>query len=475
MTAESAPGVPGTPSTPESTASAVLEPEAPERHPVDVVPPPWQLLAGGLQHIAAMVAGVVAPPLIVGAAVGLGTRDTVMLITVSLFTAGLATLLQSLGWWKFGARLPLINGGSFAAVGPILAIAKDAAPGEALPVIFGATLVAGMLAVLAAPYFSRLHRFFPPIVGGTVISLIGLSLLPVALGWISGAGEGSMGSAHVPLKNLLDAAIALVVVLLCHRFLKGFGRQLALLIGLVAGSLAGWPLGLLDTGPVRNSALVGFIPPMHFGAPQFQIGAIVSLCIVMLVVMTESTATMIALGEIVDRPAEEQHIAGGLRAAGVGTMLASVMGGFACGAFAQNVGLVALTRMYSRFVVAAGGALLVLLGLFPVASAVVELVPKPALGGTGLVLFGTVAASGIRTLAKADLHDPINSLIVGVALFIGMTPTVAPSFYAGLPAPVSIILASGISAGCLAALVLHQLFRSRTGAALAAPPAAQNT
>ncbi|MEU6582275.1 nucleobase:cation symporter-2 family protein [Nocardia sp. NPDC046763] len=475
MTAESAPGVPGTPSTPRSTAPAVLELEAPERHPVDVVPPPWQLLAGGLQHIAAMVAGVVAPPLIVGAAVGLGARDTVMLITASLFTAGLATLLQSLGWWKFGARLPLINGGSFAAVGPILAIAKDAAPGEALPVIFGATLVAGALAVLAAPYFSRLHRFFPPIVGGTVISLIGLSLLPVALGWIGGAGEGSMGSAHVPPKNLLDAAIALVVVLLCHRFLKGFGRQLALLIGLVAGSLAGWPLGLLDTGPMRNSALVGFIPPMHFGAPQFQVGAIVSLCIVMLVVMTESTATMIALGEIVDRPAEEQHIAGGLRAAGVGTMLASVMGGFACGAFAQNVGLVALTRMYSRFVVAASGALLVLLGLFPVASAVVELVPKPALGGTGLVLFGTVAASGIRTLAKADLHDPINSLIVGVALFIGMTPTVAPSFYAGLPGPVSIILASGISAGCLAALVLHQLFRSRTSAALAAAPAVRNT
>ncbi|WP_222932714.1 nucleobase:cation symporter-2 family protein [Nocardia yunnanensis] len=446
-----------------------------EKHPVDVVPPPFQLIAGGLQHIAAMVAGVVAPPLIVGAAVGLSTGETVMLITASLFTAGLATLLQSLGWWKFGARLPLINGGSFAAVGPILAIAKDA-PGRALPIIFGATLVAGAMAVFAAPYFSRLHRFFPPIVGGTVISLIGLSLLPVALGWISGAGEGAMGEAHVPLKNLADAAFALVVVLLCHRFLKGFGRQLALLIGLIAGSLLGWPLGLLDTGPVRGSALIGFIPPWHFGAPQFEIGAIVSLCIVMLVVMTESTATMIALGEIVDRPAEEQHIAGGLRAAGVGTMLASVMGGFACGAFAQNVGLVALTRMYSRFVVAVSGGLLVLLGLFPVASAVVELVPKPALGGTGLVLFGTVAASGIRTLAKADLTDPINSLIVGVSLFIGMTPTVAPSFYAGLPGPFSIILASGISAGCLTALVLNQLFKSRVSNALATgTPAAQGS
>ncbi|MEC3916331.1 nucleobase:cation symporter-2 family protein [Nocardia sp. CDC160] len=444
----------------------------PGRHPVDVVPPPFQLLAGGLQHIAAMVAGVVAPPLIVGAAVGLGTGETVMLITASLFTAGLATLLQSLGWWRFGARLPLINGGSFAAVGPILAIAKDAAPGRALPVIFGATLVAGAMAVFAAPYFSRLHRFFPPIVGGTVISLIGLSLLPVALGWISGAGEGAMGEAHVPMKNLAVAGFSLVVVLLCHRFLTGIGRQLALLIGLIAGALLGWPLGLLDTGPVRSAALVGFIPPWHFGAPEFQIGAIVSLCIVMLVVMTESTATMIALGEIVERPAAEHHIAGGLRAAGIGTMLASVMGGFACGAFAQNVGLVALTRMYSRYVVAVSGALLVLLGLFPVASAVVELVPKPALGGTGLVLFGTVAASGIRTLAKADLGDPINSLIVGVSLFIGMTPTVAPSFYQGLPGPFSIILASGISAGCVTALVLNQLFRNRAANVLAAAPAA---
>lgn len=448
--------------------------EAPERHPVDAVPPPWQLLAGGLQHIAAMVAGVVAPPLIVGAAVGLSSRETVLLITASLFTAGLATLLQSLGWWKFGARMPLINGGSFAAVGPILAIAKEAAPGEALPVIFGATLIAGMLAVFAAPYFSRLRRFFPPIVGGTVIALIGLSLLPVALGWISGAGEGAAASAHVPMKNLVVAGFSLVVVLLCHRFLKGFGRQLALLIGLVAGSLLGWPLGLIDTTPVHASALIGFPSPMHFGGPVFQIGAIVSLCIVMLVVMTESTATMIALGEIVDRPAEEHHIAGGLRAAGLGTVLSSLLGGFACGAFAQNVGLVALTRMYSRYVVAASGALLVLLGVFPVAGAVVELVPKPALGGTGLVLFGTVAASGIRTLAKADLHEPINSLIVGVALFIGMTPTVAPSFYAGLPGPVSIIMASGISAGCLAAVVLHQLFRAR-GEAVGLEAAAQGS
>ncbi|MBF6333064.1 nucleobase:cation symporter-2 family protein [Nocardia transvalensis] len=432
-------------------------------HPVDAVPPPWQLLAGGLQHIAAMVAGVVAPPLIIGAAVGLGGADQALLITASLFSAGLATLLQSLGWWRFGARLPLINGASFAAVAPVLAIAKSSAPGDALPTVYGAALVAGVLGTFAAPYFSRLRRFFPPVVGGTVITLIGLSLLPVTLNWV----RGGDGSTQVPMRNLLVAGVTLAVVLGCHRFLRGFGRQLALLIGLVAGSLAAWPLGLLDTSPLRGAAIAGFVPPLHFGAPQFHLGAIVSLCIVMLVVMTESTATMMALGEIVDRPASERSIADGLRAAGAGTAIGAVLGGFPCGAFAQNVGLVALTRIYSRYVVAASGVLLVLLGLFPVASAVIDLVPEPALGGAGLVLFGTVAASGIRTLGRADLTDPVNTVIVGVSLFIGMTPTVAPSFYEGMPHLVGTIMGSGISAGCVTAIVLHQAFRLRARRAVA--------
>ncbi|RDI63738.1 nucleobase:cation symporter-2 family protein [Nocardia pseudobrasiliensis] len=434
------------------------------RHPIDVVSPPWQLLAGGLQHIAAMVAGVVAPPLIIGAAVGLGGADQALLITASLFSAGLATLLQALGWWRFGARLPLINGASFAAVAPILAIVKGSAPAAALPTVYGATLVAGVAGTLAAPYFSRLRRFFPPVVGGTVITLIGLSLLPVTLEWVRGSAESS---ARVPERNLLVAGTTLLVVLGCHRFLRGFGRQLALLIGLIAGSLLAWPLGLVDASALRDSALVGFATPLHFGAPEFHIGAIVSLCIVMLVVMTESTATMMALGEIVARPATERTIADGLRAAGAGTALSAVVGGFPCGAFAQNVGLVALTRMYSRYVVAVSGALLVLLGLFPVASAVIELVPKPALGGAGLVLFGTVAASGIRTLGKADLGDPINTVIVGVALFVGMTPTVAPGFYAGMPDLVVTIMGSGISAGCVTAIVLNQAFHLRARRAVA--------
>ncbi|MBF6064807.1 purine permease [Nocardia terpenica] len=444
------------------------ETEEPHHHPVDALPPPWQLLAGGLQHIAAMVAGVVAPPLIIGAAVGLGAVEQGLLITASLFSAGLATLLQSLGWWRFGARLPLINGASFAAVAPILAIVGSSAHGDALPIVYGATLVAGVLATLAAPYFSRLQRFFPPVVGGTVITLIGLSLLPVTLNWVRGTGEGGGGGTRVPTANLAIAAVTLVVVLICHRFLRGFWRQLALLIGLVAGTLLAWPLGLIDTSTLRGAAVFGFVPPLHFGAPQFHAGAIISLCIVMLVVMTESTATMMALGEIVDRPADERTLADGLRAAGAGTALSAVLGGFPCGAFAQNVGLVALTRMHSRYVVATSGALLVLLGLFPVASGIVELVPKPALGGAGLVLFGTVAASGIRTLGRADLSDPVNTIIVGVSLFIGMTPIVAPSFYTGLPAPVVTIMGSGISAGCITAILLHQAFRIRARRAVGA-------
>ncbi|WP_030423167.1 nucleobase:cation symporter-2 family protein [Streptomyces sp. NRRL F-5065] len=426
-------------------------------HPVDEKLPALKMATTGLQHVAAMYAGVVAPPLIVGAAIGLSAGELTFLTGACLFTAGLATFLQTLGIWKIGARLPFVNGVTFAGVAPMTAIvAATDDPSDALPVIFGAVIVAGLLGFLAAPVFCKAIRFFPPVVTGTVITLIGISLLPVAFGWAQGASatDADYGSAT----NLGLAGITLLIVLLLRRFTRGFVKQIAVLLGLVAGTVIAIPFGATDFAPVADAALVGFPTPFHFGAPQFQIAAIVSMCVVMIVSMTESTADMLALGEIVDRPADEKTIAAGLRADTLGSALSPVFNGFMCSAFAQNIGLVAMTRIRSRFVVAAGGGFLVLMGLCPVAASLIAVVPRPVLGGAGVVLFGSVAASGIQTLVRAGLDKDNNVLVVAVSLAVGIVPIAAPEFYHAFPENAKIILDSGISTGCLAAVLLNLVF-----------------
>lgn len=446
-------------------------------HPVDEVLAPGRMLAFGVQHIGAMYAGVVAPPLIVGEAIGLDPTGKTLLIGASLLTAGLATLLQSIGVWRVGARLPFVNGVTFGSVAPILAIVSQQGAQNSLPVIYGAVIIAGVLAFLAAPYFSRLVRFFPPVVNGTVITLIGISLFPVAIKWIAGQNQNAPDYASAP--KIAIGATALLIVLLFNRFLKGFLNRIALLLGLLAGTLIAWPAGLVDTSTFEHAPLFNFPTPFQLGAPAFDLTAIISLCIVMLVAMMESTADMIALGEIVDRPADEKTIAAGLRADGAGSALSAVFGGFTCSAFAQNIGLVALTRVRSRYVVATAGGVLVLLGVFPVVGAIVSLVPQPVLGGAALVMFGSVAASGIRTLGKARLDEPFNALIVAGSLGIGLIPVAAPHFYEHFPSAMRTVLDSGISTGCLAALALNLLFntsRSKQDTAEESPePALQDS
>ncbi|MFF5770687.1 nucleobase:cation symporter-2 family protein [Streptomyces californicus] len=441
---------------PDVTDDAVAEgPGDGRKHPVDETLPPLKMFTSGLQHVAAMYAGVVAPPLIVGPAVGLTAKETAFLMGASLFTAGIATLLQTIGFWKVGARLPFVNGVSFAGVAPMIAIGKDRGH-DGIAVIFGAIIVASLLGFVLAPYFCKLVRFFPPVVTGTVITLIGVSLLPVAFNWSQGGN--ATADDYGSMTNITMAAVTLVIVLALRKLLRGFLQQIAILLGLVIGTLIAIPAGITDFGAIKEADVVGFPTPFAFGAPQFEIAAIISMCIVMLVCMTESTADMLALGKIVDRPADEKVIEGGLRADTLGSAISPLFNGFMCSAFAQNVGLVAMTKIRSRFVVAVGGAILILLGLVPVAASVIALVPLPVLGGAGIVLFGTVAASGIQTLATAALEKGENALIVAAAVGIGLIPIAAPQFYHAFPEDLLVVLDSGISTGCVVAIVLNLAF-----------------
>ncbi|WP_019812271.1 nucleobase:cation symporter-2 family protein [Saccharomonospora halophila] len=410
-----------------------------------------KLLAYGTQHILTMYGGVIAPPLIVGGAAGLSPADTALLVTAGLFLSGLATLLQTLGIGPVGSRLPIVQGISFASVSTMVAIASE---GGVRPV-FGAIIVAGLVGLVASSFFAQLVRLFPAVVNGTIITVIGLSLMPVAFTWARGGdGAEDFGS----MANIGYAGLTLVIILAISKLFQGAISRLSILIGLVIGTLIATLTGKADFSGVGEADVVALPAVLHFGTPTFQVGAIVSMTIVIFVIMVETTADILAIGEIVETDVDAKRVAAGLRADMGATTVAPLFGTFPASAFAQNVGLVALTGIKSRFAVAVGGGVLLLLGLLPVVGAVVAAIPYPVLGGAGIVLFGSVAASGIRTLARVRYQDNLNMVIVSVSMAFGIIPIAAPEFWDAFPEWLGMIMHSGISAAAVVAVLLNLLF-----------------
>ena len=425
-------------------------------HPVDEVLPPGRMAAFGLQHVMTMYAGIIAVPLIVATALDLPSDQLVYIINASFLMCGVATLIQTLGFWKFGVRLPIVQGTTFAAVTPMILIGGE----YGLQGIYGSVIVAGLLTVLAAPFFGRLLRFFPPVVTGSIITIIGVSLMPVAIRWSAGGVPDApdFGSPS----NIGLAFFTLVLILVITRFFGtlfgGLLSRVAILIGLVIGTLFAAVLGVADFASVGDAGWVGIALPFNFGPPVFAIVPILSMTLVMLIVMTETTADILAIGEITDKSVGSDDVARGLRADGFASALGAVFNSFPLTAFAQNVGLVRFTNIKSRFVVAVAGVILVLLGIFPKTAAVVASIPLPVLGGAGLVLFGTVAAAGVQTLSRVDLTVNRNLIIVAVAVAVGVIPATVPEFYDGFPEAVRIVFESGITAAAVAAILLNILF-----------------
>lgn len=442
--------------------------------PEDEMLPVRQQLIYGLQHILSMYGGVIAVPLIMGGAAHLPPDRIALLVTASIFISGAATILQTLGVPYFGSKLPIVQGISFASVATMTAIA---AHGGGLPAVFGSIIVASIVGLVLSPFFSQLIRFFPPVVTGSIITVIGVSLLPVSFRWAMGGTEKAADYGSVG--NIALAGVSFLIVLLISRLLQGVLSRLSILLGIVAGTVVAFAVGKTDFSHVGHGAIVALPKVLPFGAPTFSVSAIVSMTIVVLVIMTETTADILALGEIVGTKVDPRRVGDGLRADMLSSAVAPLFGSFPCSAFAQNVGLVALTRIKSRFVVATGGLILLVLGLLPVLGRVVAAVPPPVLGGAGLVLFGMVAASGIRTLSKVDYDGNLNLVIVASALGIGILPIAVPQFWAHFPDWFATVMNSGISAASIIAVVLnlgfnelHALRKPAPSAAAAAPPAA---
>src|SRR5829696_2468750 len=426
-------------------------------HPVDEVLPPGRLAVYGFQHVLAFYAGAVIVPILLASAIGLSNQQLAFLINADLFTCGIASIIQAVGFWKIGVRLPLLQGVTFTAVAPMIAIGTANGGGvDGLLAIYGAVIVAGIFTFFIAPYFSRLLRLFPPVVTGTVITVIGFTLVPVAA---LDAGGGNPEAADFgSLQNLAFAGGTLLFILLIYRFFRGFLSTVAVLLGLVVGSIVAWAFGLVDFGAVGQAGWVGVTTPFYFGFPTFGVAAIVSMVVVMLITMVETTGDVFATGEIVEKPIRRDDIARAIRADGLATTLGGLLNSFPYTCFAENVGLVRLTRIKSRWVVATAGVIMIIFGLLPKMGAVVAAVPRPVLGGAALVLFATVGVIGIQTLSRVDFHDERNVIIVAVSIGLALVPVAFPTFYQNFPDELQIIVGSGITMGSLTAILLNLVF-----------------
>ena len=450
-----------------SAATSSTEIEVKSRRPEDEKLGAVANLAYGLQHILTMYGGIVAVPLIIGQAAGLDPGEVGLLITASLFAGGVATILQTVGLPFFGCQLPLVQGVSFSGVATMIAISGQGG----IPAILGAVMAASFLGLLIAPYFSRVIRFFPPLVAGIVITAIGLTLMPVAGFWAMG-GNPTLPT-HGSVANILLAGVTLVIVLLLSRFGSAAVSRLSILLALLIGTAIAFAVGMTDFSRVASGPVFALPQIFHFGYPVFGIAAIVSMFIVILVTLVETSADIMAVGEIVDTKVDSQRLANGLRADMLSSTLAPIVGSFTQSAFAQNVGLVAVTGVKSRYVVATGGLILVALGLLPVMGRVVAAIPSPVLGGAGIVLFGTVAASGIRILSKVEYENNMNLIIVATSLGFGTIPIVLPEFYHQFPSWVQTIFHSGISSSALMAITLNLVFNHLVGGSMEHPAAAE--
>ncbi|MFM1653580.1 nucleobase:cation symporter-2 family protein [Brevibacillus sp. B_LB10_24] len=404
----------------------------------------------GMQHVLAMYAGAVVVPLLIGKELGLTPTQMAYLIAADLFTSGIATLMQVVGTRYFGIRLPVVLGCTFTAVGPIIAIAST----SNLATAYGAIIISGLFVVLAAPLFGKLLRFFPTVVTGSVVTIIGLSLIPVAMNNAAGgAGSADFGSP----RNLLLALGTLVLILLVNRFFTGFTRAISVLIGLVAGTVAAYFMGMVSFQSVAQASWVNIVQPFYFGTPQFNIGAIFTMILVNIISMVESTGVYFAVSKIVDKKLEEQDIVKGLRAEGLAITLGGLFNAFPYTAFSQNVGLISLTRVKTRSAITAAGLILVVLGLLPKLAALTTVIPDAVLGGAMIAMFGMVVASGINTLSSVDLRQNENLLIAACSIAVGLGSSAVPQIFDQLPNMLKMLLQNGIVTGSLTAIALNIL------------------
>ncbi|TPE20218.1 uracil-xanthine permease family protein [Clostridium perfringens] len=404
----------------------------------------------GLQHIFAAFGGIIVVPLVIATSLGFDSKVTTALISASILGSGLATIIQAKGVGKVGARVACIMGTDFTFVSPAISVGSVLG----LPGIIGATILGSLFEVILSFFIKPLMKFFPPLVTGTVVALIGLTLLPVSIDWAAG-GAGSANYAS--LENLAVAMFVLVITLLLNNYGKGMISSASILIGIVVGYIVCIPLGLVDFTPVKEASWLSFPKILEFGV-TFDAKAVMAFIPAYFVATIGTVGCLKAIGETSNIDIGDKRVAAGVLSDGVGSALGGLVGSCPNTSFSQNIGIISLTKVASRHVAVMAGILLVILGFLPKVAAIITGIPNPVLGGVGIMMFGTVAAAGIRTLSNIKLTER-NLLIIAISMGLGLGVTFRPDVIHNLPEAIRMIFSSGISTGTIAALILNAVLK----------------
>ncbi|PVX42787.1 NCS2 family nucleobase:cation symporter-2 [Pasteurella langaaensis DSM 22999] len=411
--------------------------------------PPFGLsLLLAAQHLLAALGGIIAVPLVIGNVLKLPTADTITLVNAALLVSGIVTVIQCRGLGPIGIRLPSVMGTSFTFVAAALAIGFS---DEGVSGILGASLAGSFVMIIGGFFMPYIRKLFPPIVTGSVVMMIGLSLIPVAVDWFAGGQRGDANYATP--ENLTMASFVLVIVVVLVQWGKGIFSAAAIVIGMMTGYIVALALGWVDFTGVKNAQAFAIPQPLHFGL-SFPISGIIGMSIAYLVTIVESSGNFLALGNATQTEITGKHLRGGVLADGLGSAFAAIMSTTPFSSFSQNIGVISLTGVASRYVVALTGGLLALAGLFPVFGALIVSIPLPVLGGAGLMMFAMIIAAGIQMLDNVE-RSRRNGLIIAISIGCGLAVTTRPELLDKLPHFFKEVLGSGITVGSLLALILN--------------------
>ncbi|OZU87802.1 xanthine permease [Virgibacillus indicus] len=404
-----------------------------------------------IQHLLAMYSGAILVPLIVGQALGLTSEQLTYLVAIDILMCGIATILQVVKNRFFGIGLPIVLGCTFTAVGPMIAIGAQ----YGISAIYGSILVSGLFVILISRFFGKLVRFFPPVVTGSVVTIIGITLIPVA---INNMGGGQGASDFGSISNISLAFGTLLFIVLMYRFSKGFTRSISILIGLVAGTIVAAFMGKVNFDAVIEASVFHMVEPFYFGMPTFEWSAILTMILVAMVSLVESTGVYFALSDITKKKLNEKDLSSGYRAEGLAIVIGGIFNAFPYTAFSQNVGLIQMTGVKSKKVILIMGIMLVTLGFIPKIAAVTTIIPTAVLGGAMIAMFGMVVSQGIKMLSNVLTNSPENSMIIACSVGMGLGVTVVPELFSQFPSSVQILTSNGIVAGSVTAIALNIVF-----------------
>ncbi|MER2261830.1 MAG: nucleobase:cation symporter-2 family protein [Psychrobacillus sp.] len=407
----------------------------------------------GLQHVLAMYAGAVIVPLIVGGSLGLSSEELTYLVAIDILMSGVATILQVMSNRFFGIGLPVVLGCTFTAVGPMISIGGD----YGISAIYGAIIVSGLVVILISGFFGKLVKFFPPVVTGSVVTIIGITLIPVA---INNMGGGQGAEDFGSISNVLLSFGTLIFIVLLYRFSTGFVKAISILIGIIGGTIAAYFMGILDFTAVKEADVFHMIQPFYFGMPTFEWSPILTMTLVAIVSLVESTGVYFALGDMLGKKLEKKDLAKGYRAEGIAVVLGGIFNSFPYTTFSQNVGLMQISGVKTRKVIYIAGGMLIVLGFIPKISSLTTIIPEAVLGGAMIAMFGMIISQGIKMLSTiiSDSASPDNAMIIACSIGIGLGVTVVPDLFQSLPDSVQILTSNGIVAGSFTAIILNILF-----------------